>query len=107
MSFLSVCERIGHYVVGATPALVALTPEVDLIPGVGTAYGLVLNAILAAEKAFPASGLGAQKKALVTQSIQLAAPGAFDSAKLSDAIDAAVTALKALAAALPAEGSVK
>lgn len=98
MSFLSVVKSIGHAITGGVQVGQQLAPVIGSIPVFGAEANLVINAIAAIEGLLPQSGLGASKKAAVTAVVAAAHP-TIDGPTLSAAIDAMVAALNALQAA--------
>lgn len=100
MSFLSVMGRIGHVVVGATHVAQVAAPALEMVPGVGGLFGIVLNIVVAVEQAMPATGMGPAKKAAATSLITAVAP-TIDQVALSIALDNLVTALNSVQKAQP------
>ena len=96
MRWTKIFVDIGHFIVKATPVLQTAAPLVDMIPGVGSIFGLVMSSLMAAEAAFPQSGSGPQKKIVASSLINSMAPGVLQPDSLSLAIDNAVASLNAL-----------
>ena len=92
MSFGAVLGKIGHVIVGATQVAQIAAPLIEMVPGVGGLFGIVLNVVVAVEQAIPNSGMGPAKKAAATTLITAAVPTINQDA-LSKAIDDLVTAL--------------
>jgi hypothetical protein len=97
MSFLSVLSKIGHAIVSATPYVQAAAPAIEMIPGVGTIFGAVLQGVILVEHAFPQPNLGAQKQAIVAASVAAQFPSG-EAVDIKTKIDDTVRLLNELAA---------
>lgn len=95
MSFLSFLKTIGNDIGIGVGIVKPFAPTIEAIPGFGSVFGLVFNAIVAVEGLIQAPGSGAVKKTAVSSIVTGAIP-TIDPTALAELIDAIVAILNAL-----------
>lgn len=95
MSFLSVIKTIGTDIGIGVKAVAPLAPTLEAIPGFGSIFGLVFNAVVAVEGLIQAPGSGTAKKTAASSIVTGALP-AIDPAALAELIDAIVAILNTM-----------
>lgn len=106
MSFLSILKTIGADIGIGVKAVTPFAPAIETIPGFGSIFGLVFNAVVAVEGLVQTPGTGTLKKSAVTSIVQAAAPST-DPQALSPVIDGIVAALNGLQKLGAAAGAAK
>jgi hypothetical protein len=99
MSFLSVLKSIGHALQTGVTDVTPVLQVASTIPALGTIPTIVLGAITTVEGLVTTAGNGAAKKSAVTTIVNAVSPG-INQVDLSAAIDAIVSGLNAVEAAI-------